>query len=62
MSELTLHTGLQGEETVINLAWFDENGCPQKTTLEIHVLEQDKPRTLRMLLNGVVVAYVPSTV
>ncbi len=61
MSELTLHTGLQGDMNTIHLDWFDSNGCRQKTELEINVMNQDKPRTLEILINGVVVAHVPPT-
>ena len=59
MSELTLHTGCAGSAQIINIDWFDHNNIPQKTQMEIRIRQQDKPRTLEILLNGVVVGVVP---
>jgi len=59
MSELTLHTGGQGDWDTIHITWFDENNVSQKTRLDIRILNHDKPRTLELRLNEVVVATIP---
>jgi len=59
MNEFTLHTGCQCNRTRINIDWFDENNVTQKTVLDVLVQEQDKPRTLEIMLNGAVIATVP---
>lgn len=59
MSELTLHTGLMGEETLIHIDWFDHNNVRQKTELKIKVKDQDKPRELEILANNVRIARIP---
>ena len=51
--ELTIHTGLQGEHSTINLEWHDENNRVLKDEIIIIVKEQDKPRILEILINGV---------
>lgn len=58
--ELTLHTGVMGEKTVIHIEWPDHNCVGQKTDLEIVMQAQDKPRALEVRINGVVLAVVPS--
>lgn len=60
MCEITIHTGTQCDWNTINVAWFNENNVPQKTTLEIVVQEQDKPRTLEIRLNGAIIAIIPN--
>jgi hypothetical protein len=59
--EITIHTGGQGERHILHVAWFDENNVRQLTELEVALLSQDKPRTLLLLVNGVLVATVPRT-
>jgi hypothetical protein len=56
--ELTIHTGCAGEETMINIDWFNENNVPQSTQLAIKVQDQDRPRQLEIIINGVKVAVV----
>jgi hypothetical protein len=58
--EITLHTGCAGESHKCNVDWFDESSRPQKTVVEVNIQKQDKPRTLEVVVNGVVVAVVPS--
>ena len=60
MSELTVHTGGQGDATTIHVDWFDHNNVRQRTDLVIAIQCQDKPRTLEVKINGVVLAVVPS--
>lgn len=50
--ELTLHTGFPGDRTKININWRDENGIEYTNVLEINVESQDKPRTIKILLDG----------
>ena len=56
--ELTIHTGTAGEETIINIDWFNENGVKRKDELRIEINEQDKPRTMEIVLNGVKIGEV----
>ena len=58
MSELTIHTGCQGDSTRLNVDWFDENNVRLKTIVQVNIQSQDKPRTLEIVVNGVVVATV----
>ena len=55
MSEITIHTGVQGDHIGINIDWFDENNVRQEERLAIMIKEQDKPRTLEITINGVLV-------
>lgn len=57
--EITVHTGCQGEYNTIHVDWFDHNNITQKTDVELIILTQDKPRTLAIRINGVVVATIP---
>jgi hypothetical protein len=59
MDEMTLHTGCAGDTQKINIDWFDHNNVPQKTELVICIRQVDKPRTLEIKLNGVIVGVVP---
>lgn len=59
MCELTLHTGIMGENTTIHIDWFDHNNIRQATKLDIRMQPQDKPRTLALRLNGIVLAVIP---
>ena len=59
MTELTIHTGCMDAQTIIHVDWFDHNNIPQRTEIEIRIQPQDKPRTLELRLNGVVLATVP---
>lgn len=58
MSDLTVHTGLQGDDLALHVEWFDENNVHQCTTIKISVLMRDKPRTLAISVNGVLLAQV----
>jgi len=59
-SEWTFHTGGQGQTDSIHIDWSDHNNVRQRTELQIVIRPQDKPRTLEIWVNGVVVATVPS--
>lgn len=59
MTEVTIHTGCQGDTHQCTFSWFDHNNVPQKTVVEVNIQAQDKPRTLEVIVNGVVVATVP---
>jgi hypothetical protein len=50
--EITIHTGCQGEYNQINISWFDHNNVSQLTVINVNVLDQDKPRTLEILVNN----------
>jgi hypothetical protein len=50
--EITIHTGFIGEQNTIHVAWYDENGVDQKTDIELNVKDQDKPRELELIING----------
>lgn len=52
MSELTIHTGNQGDHIAIHVDWFDENNVHYRETISIVVLDRDKPRTMDFYLNG----------
>lgn len=52
MTHLKIYTGLQGEENLIEIDWFDHNGEHHTTTIQVNVLPQDKPRVLDILING----------
>ena len=56
MSELTIHTGAQGDETRINVDWFDHNMIHHQFTLQIRVLPQDKPRKIVVMVDSEIVA------
>lgn len=58
MSEWTLHTGFMGSKDTINIDWYNENNVRQAARLDIVIQEQDKPRTLEIRLNDVIVAIV----
>lgn len=60
MSELTVHTGLAGEHTMINVSWFDHNGVTHLTPIEVIVCEHDKPRTVEIWINGIRVGILNS--
>ena len=57
--ELTLHTGIMGEKTMIHVQWHDHNFVLQKADVEMRIQPQDKPRTLEIRVNGAVLAVIP---
>ena len=58
MSEITLHTGNQGDHIGINIDWFDENNIRHQERLVIMIDKQDKPRAMKISINGHVVARI----
>ena len=58
--EITIHTGGQGEFNRIHVDWFDHNNVRQTTTVDINVQQQDKPRTLEIVINDVRVVTIPA--
>lgn len=58
--EITIHTGFMGDSNTINIDWYNENNVKQKSVIEINVKNQDKPRTLEILINGAKVAEIPN--
>lgn len=56
--EITIHTGNQNDQNKINIDWFDHNGINQKTGIIVSILPQDKPRTLQITINGVIIATI----
>lgn len=57
---IKISTGPQGEEDTIEVDWFDHNNIRHKTEVGIRILNQDKPRTLAITVNGVTVATLDS--
>lgn len=57
--EITIHTGLAGDQNRIHVDWFDHNNNRQDTVIDVNVLVRDKPRTIEILVNGVCLAVVP---
>jgi hypothetical protein len=55
---MTIHTGCQEEITTIHVDWFNENNVRQSTELMIRIQEQDKPRTLEIVVDGLKVAII----
>lgn len=60
MSEITLHTGFMGSRDYIRVEWFDENNVRRRLPIEIVIEDQDKPRTLTVLVDGRVAKCVTS--
>ncbi len=60
MSEITIHTGCAGDKNTIRIEWFDHNNVSHITTIQADIDVQDKPRTLLLSVNGVMVGKVPS--
>lgn len=58
MSYITFHTGSTGDELTINIEWFDHNNTIHRNDVVIRILDQDKPRTLQVLFDGVTLARV----
>jgi hypothetical protein len=59
--EVTLKTGCAGESHKCNVEWFDENSVDQLTVVEVNIRDQDKPRVLEVVVDGMLVfAAVPS--
>lgn len=58
MNEFTVHTGGMGSFMRLWLDWHDHNNVKRTDRLEIKILNQDKPRTLRITLNGNTIAEV----
>ncbi len=54
--DMTLYTGDMGDSQRINVVWSDENNVHRTTIIDIEIRNQDKPRTLDIIVNGVVVA------
>jgi hypothetical protein len=58
--EITLHTGLQSDRNTVHIDWHDHNNVKHLDKLEINVLSMDKPRTIEIKLNRVVIATLRS--
>ncbi len=52
MSELTIHTGFMGDSTTIHVDWSDHNNKQYHDDIVLQVDPYDKPRTLRIIVNG----------
>lgn len=55
-SEITLHTGCAGSSFTIHVDWFDHNNIRRTDHVQIRIADRDKPRTLQVLINGMIVA------
>ncbi|HSH43090.1 MAG TPA: hypothetical protein VK973_13270 [Arenicellales bacterium] len=60
MTDITIHTGCAGDQNTICVDWFDHNNVRQQTVIQANIQEWDKPRTLNIAINGVVVGIIPS--
>ena len=58
--EITLHTGCQIDAMRVNIDWHDENNIHRVVPIDIIIREQDKPRTMEILIDGVVAYIVDS--
>ncbi len=58
MTELTLHTGGIGEFNKIYLKWQNKAGEERIDVLEINIKNQDFPRKMEFILNGVKIAQI----
>jgi len=58
--EITIHTGFMGDINIIHVSWYNENGVRQATDIELNIQPQDKPRTLELKINGVIIAVIPN--
>jgi hypothetical protein len=62
MTEITIHTGGMADCSTIYFDWFDENLNDLKTTVEMVVRNQDKPREMDLFVEGEPVAHFCGTV
>ena len=53
---LTWHTGCAGDELRLTVDWFNENNVRRETVVVLAIEDRDKPRALRVTINGVIVA------
>ena len=56
MNTLTLHTGCAGDSFDIQVEWFDHNNIRHSDHVAIRIAQRDKPRTLQVVVNGMIVA------
>ena len=56
MTEITIHTGTQGDRFMIHIDWFDHNNVQHQNDIEIAIMDQDKPRVLAIVLDGMLLA------
>ena len=49
---LQLHMGEMGERVTLHVDWFDHDNIRLVTTIELLILDRDKPRTLRVSVDG----------
>jgi len=54
--EITIHTGMMGDASKINIEWFNGNLETQHTEILAKVKNQDKPRVLEIYVDGVKVS------
>lgn len=52
MSEITLHIGEPDSYHTINLDCLQHDGTRKTTSIEIHVLPQDRPRLFEIRIDG----------
>lgn len=48
MDSIQLNLGTIGDQVEIDITWLDDNCVPRKETLQIKILDRDKPRILRV--------------
>lgn len=52
MAHLTIQSGSQGQEHTLVVDWFDHNNVRYKTEIVMRIEDQDKPRTLSVLIDN----------
>ncbi len=52
MTELTLHTGPQGEHSKINIRWHGHDRIEHQEQVDVFVLNRDAPGILQVFVNG----------
>lgn len=60
--EIKIYTGMVGAQNRIHIQWADHNGNLCGNVLDINVKNDDKPRTLEILLDNIKLTEVRSNV
>lgn len=52
MSHISIHTGFAGDQTTIDIEWYDHDNVRHTTQIMVNIQAQDKPRTLEIEIEG----------
>lgn len=50
---ITIFAGYAGDTDKINITWFDENNVLQTTAIEVKVNDEDRLRSLEVIVDGI---------